>query len=315
MKSNHFLILNSSRNKLILFSSLSMVAMKHSSFYRLIRPMLSSTFVSGKDGGILKQYHSYNCGLLDEKPYSLIRPSSLPLRPLCELSDLSAPRSTRYEILGPGMILLRQYVTLKEQVDIVNICQKWGMEPGGFYMPSCQNGDERYHMCFGRRNWDPATRYNNPYRSDGSEPPPIPYELTSLAQTALQAAQDHLGDELMMMMNFLQCALILVPSVSMESLGHLAFIRLDIDESSNALERGLPVVSISIGEWGEFLYGHTKNKLKGVVLESGDVLIFGGRSRLIYHGVTEISQYCSPRPLIEASGLKIGRLNLTLRQF
>ncbi|MFS7948236.1 putative alkylated DNA repair protein AlkB [Helianthus anomalus] len=49
-------------------------------------------------------------------------------------------------------------------------------------------------MCFGR-NWDPETRYNNIYTSDGSEPPPIPYELTSLAETAIQDTQAHLDDD------------------------------------------------------------------------------------------------------------------------
>lgn len=71
------------------------------------------------------------------------------------------------------------------------MCQKWGMEPGGFdEYPSGQAGvGTRFHMCFGR-NWDPESRYKNPYRSDGSEPPPIPSVLTSLTETAIQDAQD-----------------------------------------------------------------------------------------------------------------------------
>ncbi|KAI3727022.1 hypothetical protein L1987_66830 [Smallanthus sonchifolius] len=36
------------------------------------------------------------------------------------------------------------------------------------------------------RNRDPETGYKNCYRSDGSEPPPIPYELVSLAEAAVQ---------------------------------------------------------------------------------------------------------------------------------
>jgi len=40
----------------------------------------------------------------------------------------------------------------------------------------------------------------------------------------------------------------------------------------------LPVVSFSIGETAEFLYGDVRDeeKLSKVDLESGDVLIFGG---------------------------------------
>ncbi|KAJ0587854.1 putative DNA oxidative demethylase [Helianthus annuus] len=95
------------------------------------------------------------------------------------------------------------------------------------------------------------------------------------------------------------------------------FIRLDHDESSDSLRRGLPVVSISIGEFATFLYGDTriKKKLKRIFLYSGDVLIFGGKSRLIYHGVKQISQYRSPVPLVTEFGLRNDRLSLTFRQF
>nr|GEY35510.1 oxoglutarate/iron-dependent dioxygenase [Tanacetum cinerariifolium] len=60
----------------------------------------------------------------------------------------------------------------------------------------------------------------------------------------------------------------------------------DRDESSDSLDKGLPMVSISIGDSAQFSYGHRKDATKEVSLNSGDVLIFGGDSRHIYHGVT-----------------------------
>ncbi|KAJ0754068.1 putative alkylated DNA repair protein AlkB [Helianthus annuus] len=66
------------------------------------------------------------------------------------------------------------------------------MGPGGFYHPSNRNGAKlRLHMmCFGRL-WDPVTKYEKSYRSDGSAPPPLPYEFISLAENAIQDAQVH----------------------------------------------------------------------------------------------------------------------------
>jgi alkylated DNA repair dioxygenase AlkB len=90
----------------------------------------------------------------------------------------------------------------------------------------------------------------------------------------------------------------------------------DKDESSDSLQNGLPVVSFSVGDSAEFVYGKQPDIsiADKVVLESGDVLIFGGPSRMIYHGVTRVVHESSPSWLIEATNLRPGRLNLTFRQ-
>lgn len=77
------------------------------------------------------------------------------------------------------------------------------------------------------------------------------------------------------------------------------------------------MVSISIGDSAEFLYGHTRDedKLSTVVLESGDVFIFGGRSRLAFHGVKTIFPNSAPPALLKESRLRPGRLSLNFRQF
>jgi alkylated DNA repair dioxygenase AlkB len=79
---------------------------------------------------------------------------------------------------------------------------------------------------------------------------------------------------------------------------------------------GLPVVSLSVGDSAEFLYGDQRNvdEAERIVLESGDVLIFGGKSRHIFHGVPSIIRKSAPKALLEESGLCQGRLNLTFRQ-
>lgn len=91
----------------------------------------------------------------------------------------------------------------------------------------------------------------------------------------------------------------------------------DRDESEESLRKGLPVVSFSIGDSAEFLYGDQRDIVKAekVLLESGDVLIFGGKSRHIFHGIPSILQDTAPKALLEESRLRTGRLNLTFREY
>lgn len=91
----------------------------------------------------------------------------------------------------------------------------------------------------------------------------------------------------------------------------------DRDESEESLRRALPVVSISIGDTAEFLYGDERDvdKADKVTLESGDVLIFGGESRHVFHGVSSIKPDTAPKPLLNETNLRPGRLNLTFREF
>ncbi|KAL9314982.1 hypothetical protein ACSQ67_020434 [Phaseolus vulgaris] len=90
----------------------------------------------------------------------------------------------------------------------------------------------------------------------------------------------------------------------------------DKDESKDSLRRGLPVVSFSIGYSAQFLYGDHRDpdKAQKLQLESGDVLIFGGPSRNVFHGVTAIDTTTAPN-LLQHINLRPGRLNLTFRQY
>ena len=78
------------------------------------------------------------------------------------------------------------------------------------------------------------------------------------------------------------------------------------------VNRGLPIVSISIGESGDFLYGDQRDvdKAEKIVLESGNVLIFGGQSGHVYHGAASILPMTAPQALLQESDLRPGRLNL-----
>ena len=86
----------------------------------------------------------------------------------------------------------------------------------------------------------------------------------------------------------------------------------DKDESRESLEAGTPVVSISIGDTARFQFGGftRREPVQTLLLESGDAFVFGGPSRLRYHGVTRILPGSAPAGL----GLE-GRYNLTFRQY
>jgi len=83
--------------------------------------------------------------------------------------------------------------------------------------------------------------------------------------------------------------------------------RQDRDEQSLA-----PVVSLSVGDACTFRFGNNKSRRKPYVdvsLRSGSLFVFGGPSRLAFHGVTKIHPATAPT----GCGLKRGRINITLR--
>jgi len=86
----------------------------------------------------------------------------------------------------------------------------------------------------------------------------------------------------------------------------------DKDEGAASLAAGLPVVSVSLGATARFLFGGLRRReaVESILLESGDVFVFGGAARLRYHGVARILAGTAPASL----GLD-GRFNLTFRQY
>jgi len=71
-----------------------------------------------------------------------------------------------------------------------------------------------------------------------------------------------------------------------------------------------PVVSVSLGDSALFRFGGTTRKgpTQSVTLSSGDVLVFGGPARLMFHGIDRVIAGSSQ---LLAGG---GRINLTLRR-
>ncbi|GMJ14217.1 hypothetical protein HRI_005090900 [Hibiscus trionum] len=224
-------------------------------------------------------------------------------------------------VLRPGMVLLKKYLSITDQVKIVRACRALGLGSGGFYQPGYRDGAKLHlkMMCLGK-NWDPETgNYGDLRPIDSVVPPGIPREFYQLVEKAIKDSHSLIqqktkashAEDILPWMSPNICI------VNFYSASGRLGLHQDKDESPGSLRKGLPVVSFSIGDAAEFLYGDERevDKVEKVELESGDVLVFGGRSRHIFHGVTAIKQKTAPGSLLEETNLRPGRLNLTFREY
>ncbi|PRQ51631.1 putative DNA oxidative demethylase [Rosa chinensis] len=224
-------------------------------------------------------------------------------------------------VLQSGMVLLKSYISTSDQIKIVKLCRDLGLGPGGFYKPGYRDGAKLnlMMMCLGK-NWDPETsKYGDHRPHDGAKPPFIPVDFFRLVENAIKDShslirKDSKASNSEYILPRMTPDICLVNFYS--STGRLG-LHQDRDESEQSLRKQLPVVSFSIGDAAEFLYGDQRDVelAKKITLESGDVLIFGGESRHIFHGVASIQPNTAPKTLLEETKLQPGRLNLTFRKY
>ncbi|KAL5210805.1 hypothetical protein ABZP36_006428 [Zizania latifolia] len=225
------------------------------------------------------------------------------------------------QYLRPGMVLLKKFLKHDDQVNIIKCCQRLGVGSGGFYTPGYKDGAKLNlrMMCLGK-DWDPnSSSYGDTRQFDGAHPPNIPEEFGKIVQDSIEASNEFLKQNARAAK-----AIEEVPALSPDicivnfytSSGRLG-LHQDKDETEPSIDKGLPVVSFSLGDTAEFLYGDGRDvdKASKVDLESGDVLIFGGKSRMILHGVSRIKPNTAPKWLTDETNLRPGRLNLTFRQY
>lgn len=85
--------------------------------------------------------------------------------------------------------------------------------------------------------------------------------------------------------------------------------QLSLHQDRNERDYGAPIVSVSLGLPAVFLFGGMKrsDRPRRIPLESGDVVVWGGPSRLVFHGVAPLAE--GTHPLTGSC-----RINLTLRR-
>lgn len=203
--------------------------------------------------------------------------------------------------VSSGAVWLRRWLSLDRQRSLVDQCRAIMDGPAGGYTPTVRGGGRmRVRMtCLGR-HWNPLTYAYEATRADhdGAPVQPVPLDWVQLASAlARQAGFDFRPD--ICLINFYG------------SDGRMG-LHQDKDESAASLDAGYPVVSVSLGDTARFLFGglRRRDSIEPLMLESGDVFVFGRTARRRYHGVSRIIPDTAP----EALDLE-GRFNLTFRQY
>lgn len=200
----------------------------------------------------------------------------------------------------PGAFHFRHFLSLDRQRALADHCRALvdGAVPA--YVPIVRGGGKMHvrMLCLGR-HWNAQTYRYETTRADfdGLEAPPLPTEFRELArEIALHAGMTLEPD--LCILNYYGAD------------GKMG-LHQDKDEGPVSLAAGIPVVSVSIGDTARFLFGGLtrRDPVESVALESGDAFVFGGPSRLRYHGVSRITPGTAPHTLDLS-----GRFNLTLRQ-
>ena len=218
------------------------------------------------------------------------------------MPDLFARERQRQLIeVAEGAVWLRNWLSLDVQAQLADRCRALLDGPGGGYTPTVRGGGKMHvqMMCLGR-HWNPLTYTYESTRADHDKLPvaPVPDSWVALASAAAREAGFHVAPDICLI-NFYQGD------------GRMG-LHQDKDESAESIAAGLPVVSLSIGDTARFLFGGHRRRepVETILLESGDVFVFGGAARLRYHGVTRILPGTAP------AALRLnGRFNLTFRRF
>jgi len=204
-------------------------------------------------------------------------------------------------VITAGAVHLQHYLGFEDQHLIASRCLELGSAAAGFYTPVVRGLHPMSvrMLCLGR-HWNAHHYAYEDVRSDvdGLPVQQLPAELASLAERAGAEAGFEVTPDLCI--------------VNWYGASSRMGLHQDKDESADSLTRGSPVVSISLGNTARFLFGGLRRRdpIDKLLLESGDVFVFGGPARLRYHGVDRVLPDTAP------AGLPFnGRLNLTFREF
>lgn len=200
--------------------------------------------------------------------------------------------------IAPGAVHVPGWLDDDAQRRLVTACREWSAPPAGLRAARMPSGGVMSvrTVCLGW-HWYPYRYSRTVDDGDGSPVKPFPAWLGELGRRAVTEAygdREASYDPDVALINYYDGA---------------ARMGMHVDRDEHSPD---PVVSLSIGATCVFRFGNTENRNRpwtDVELESGDLFVFGGPSRLAYHGVPRTLPG-TDRPDL---GLPSGRLNLTLR--
>jgi alkylated DNA repair protein (DNA oxidative demethylase) len=204
-------------------------------------------------------------------------------------------------LLSPGVHHVPRYLSIERQQALARACAALVDGEVPAYVPVVRGGG-RMHVrmvCLGR-HWNGQLYRYEDVRSDFDRRPvpPLPDAFREIAR-AIAAEADMTFDPDVCILNYYDAD------------GRMG-LHQDKDERAVSIARGLPVVSVSIGDTARFLFGGLRRKepVEAIALESGDAFLFGGPARLRFHGVSRIIPGTAPAALHMT-----GRYNLTFREY
>lgn len=203
-------------------------------------------------------------------------------------------------VVADGAVHVPGWLDLGRQRDLVEACRGWARGPVPIRRTALPGGGVMSvrTVCLGW-HWQPYRYTRTAGDVNGARVAPFPSWLVELGRAAVDEAygegarEEYAPDTALV--NFYEGA----ATMGMHQ---------DKDEKSRA-----PVVSLSIGDSCVFRFGNTRTRTRpytDVELESGDLFVFGGPSRLAFHAVPKVY----PGTADPASGMRAGRLNITLRE-
>lgn len=200
-----------------------------------------------------------------------------------------------FERLAEGAVLLRGFAAGQSPALLQHVAAIAGLSPfrhmvtpGGYTMSVAMTN------C-GRVGWvsDAAGYRYDPIDPQTSAPwPPFPEAFLQLANGAAESAgfPGYAPDACL---------------INRYAVGAKLSLHQDRDEQ----DRWAPIVSVSLGLPATFLWGGKRraDPVRRLLLESGDVAVWGGPARFIYHGIAPLK--AGQDPLTGAA-----RINLTFRK-
>jgi DNA oxidative demethylase len=226
------------------------------------------------------------------------------------LGLVDVPAGARLRRPLPDVAHIRGWLSLEEQRALVDDFRSWAAPPAGLRHPRVPTGHLMtvQSVCLGW-HWQPYAYSRTADDTDGAPVKPMPPELVDLARRAVAdvapdaAPPPGAGGP--------PDALGFAPDAAIVNLyapsAHLG-LHQDGEEPSDA-----PVVTISLGDTCTFRLAGVDRRTRpftDLELRSGDLLVFGGTNRRIYHGVPKVHGGTAPPGL----GLPPGRLSITVRE-
>lgn len=215
------------------------------------------------------------------------------------MSDGLFPRPRA--VVAPGAVHVPGWLTPERQRELVTACREWASGPVPMRHTRLPNGGVMSvrTVCVGW-HWQPYRYSRTAGDVNGAPVVDFPAWLGRLGREALLEAYGDAG-----------ASEAYAPDTAIVNFYDGAAkmgMHQDKDEKSLA-----PVVSLSIGDRCVFRLGSAESRGRpytDVELSSGDLFVFGGPSRLAFHGVPKV--YAGTAD--PTTGMNGGRLNITLRE-